>query len=932
MSHDLAEVKRNADIVSIVERYVALRKEGNEYLGLCPFHTEDTPSFKVNHKKQIYKCFGCGEGGDVVDFVVKVENCNVPKALEFIVTGQASGTFEKKAAPQKPVKNWRQLLPGEDAPRPNFKHYRHGIPVKYWEYRTQDGTPIGYACRFDLQDGQKEVLPLVYATDGAKTEWRWKGFEAPRPVLNQDILAMHGESTVILVEGEKTAEAVQRQFKPDEYVVTTWPGGGNAVALVDWTPLKGRKVIFWPDNDCQGLSAMLHIFHLAGQDLASARFVPLDATLPKGWDGADKRWKKGEVQEFFNSRVVDAIPANLDTVPDYLREKYGNPVQAYRFTQVQSESVYIFGLFDKLEGWQFTKIIEEQEEAPEPVLPALPPPPPASNEPPYFPPFSDDEGGIEDDGNAPFSVLGFEKVDTGKVAYCFFDRKKKVMIRKSVESLNKSAMLEIADLSYWENHFPKQGRRGGIDEDLAKNWIIREASKKGLFSGRSIRGRGAWMDSKRVVLHAGTHLIVNGKTTELSKIESRYMYEISDPLEINVENPISKHQASKLIDLLKVLPWERELNPLLLAGWCVVAPMCGALRWRPHIWITGGAGTGKSWIMRNVVRELLGQTALAVQGETSEAGLRQTLGMDALPVVFDEAEPTDPDANKRIQQVIALMRSASTNDSGDILKGTAGHAAKSFKIRSCFAMASISVPVDKQSDRSRVTILGLSNRHKTTLEELNKMRLEIINEEFVRGFHARTINMLPTILENAAIFAAAAASVLGEQRVGDQIGAMLAGAFSLTSDRVISLEEAIEWIQKHNWDEEQAAQERDEVNLLSHLMQQAVRVDTGVAVCDRTIGELVAIAHKSMDDPSGDVTADVADQKLRRIGFKIDGDALVISNSADAIKRMLRETPWSRNHNKVLMRLEGAQAMESTRFGPGLQSRAVMIPVNKHVL
>lgn len=929
MSHDLVEVKRTSDIVSVVQRYISLRKEGNEYIGLCPFHTEDTPSLKVNPKKQIFKCFGCGEGGDIVDFVCKIENCNVPNALERIVTGQDVGTFQKRE-PRAPQKEWRQLLPGEDAPQPSFNHYRHGRPSQIWEYRTPDGLPIGYACRFDTPDG-KEVLPLIYATDGKITEWRWKGFQSPRPIFGQDLLHLHQDATVILVEGEKTAQSVQSQFNPEEYVVTTWPGGGNAVGLVDWYPLVGRKVIYWPDNDCQGLSAMLHIHNLIGTELESSKFIPLDATREKGWDGADQKWQPGEILEFFASRIVDSIPTNLTALPDYLREKYGKPVQAYCFNQVGSESTYIFGLFDKLEGWQFTKLLEEEPRKPQPAPEYNEPPaPPSLPEPPPFPPFGDDDFGAHfpSDPNDPFIVLGFEKIDTGKIAYCFFDKKKKVMIRKTVESLSKSAMLELAPLNWWENKFPR--KRSGIDEDSAKDWIIREASARGLFSGRSIRGRGAWMDASRVVLHAGTHLIVNGEYTQLSKIKSSYMYEISDPLDISTKDPLKSTEANRIMELFTVLPWERDLNAYLLAGWCVVAPMCGALRWRPHIWITGGAGTGKSWIMKNVVRDLLGNTALAVQGETSEAGLRQTLGMDALPVVFDEAEPTDPDANKRIQQVIALMRSSSTNDSGDILKGTAGHAAKAFKIRSCFAMASISVPVDKQSDRSRVTILSLTKKHKISLAELNQKRFEIITEDFVHRLHARTITLLPVILDNASVFAAAAASVLGEQRIGDQIGAMLAGAYSLFSSKRITLEKAIEWIKNHNWDEEQDNNQRDELQLLAHMMQQPVKVEGDLGTVERTIGELVAIAHLSMDDDA--VKSITADSKLRRMGFKVDGDALVISNSADQIRRMLRDTPWSKNHNKVLIRIEGSVAMDSTRFSPGIQTRAVSVPLNGNVL
>ena len=80
---DLIEQVRSAnDIVDVVGSYVSLKKKGNNYWGLCPFHTEKTPSFSVNAGKQLYKCFGCGEGGNVFSFVMKYENLTFPEAVK----------------------------------------------------------------------------------------------------------------------------------------------------------------------------------------------------------------------------------------------------------------------------------------------------------------------------------------------------------------------------------------------------------------------------------------------------------------------------------------------------------------------------------------------------------------------------------------------------------------------------------------------------------------------------------------------------------------------------------------------------------------------------------------------------------------------------------------------------------------------------------
>ena len=78
----IQEILETADIVEHVSGHVALKKAGSNYRGLCPFHNEKTPSFNVNPSKRIFKCFGCGEGGDVIQFKMKIENKNFPTVVK----------------------------------------------------------------------------------------------------------------------------------------------------------------------------------------------------------------------------------------------------------------------------------------------------------------------------------------------------------------------------------------------------------------------------------------------------------------------------------------------------------------------------------------------------------------------------------------------------------------------------------------------------------------------------------------------------------------------------------------------------------------------------------------------------------------------------------------------------------------------------------
>ena len=78
------ELVARSDIADVVGEYVSLTAKGANMWGLCPFHTEKTPSFSVSRDRQIYKCFGCGKGGGVINFVMEMEHLSYPDAIRHL--------------------------------------------------------------------------------------------------------------------------------------------------------------------------------------------------------------------------------------------------------------------------------------------------------------------------------------------------------------------------------------------------------------------------------------------------------------------------------------------------------------------------------------------------------------------------------------------------------------------------------------------------------------------------------------------------------------------------------------------------------------------------------------------------------------------------------------------------------------------------------
>ncbi len=99
------EILENSDIVAIIGDYVDLKKSGNSYKGLCPFHNEKTPSFTVDDRKQLFHCFGCGEGGDVVSFIMHKEGLSYIDSMKYLAKKAGIKLDDTKSSKENKILN-----------------------------------------------------------------------------------------------------------------------------------------------------------------------------------------------------------------------------------------------------------------------------------------------------------------------------------------------------------------------------------------------------------------------------------------------------------------------------------------------------------------------------------------------------------------------------------------------------------------------------------------------------------------------------------------------------------------------------------------------------------------------------------------------------------------------------------------------------------
>ncbi|MGQ9508901.1 MAG: DNA primase [Thermodesulfobacteriota bacterium] len=186
----ISEIRERASILEVVSDYVNLKKAGKNYRGLCPFHSEKTPSFMVNEEKQIFHCFGCGEGGDVFTFLMKIGPFTFPQAVEelakrygvnltrrevskahkedlekrellFQINKIASEYYHQILTQKKEGEKGRKYLAQRGITPEIIENYRIGYAIEGWNglvnYLWQKKISLEQACQLGLILARKKV-------------------------------------------------------------------------------------------------------------------------------------------------------------------------------------------------------------------------------------------------------------------------------------------------------------------------------------------------------------------------------------------------------------------------------------------------------------------------------------------------------------------------------------------------------------------------------------------------------------------------------------------------------------------------------------------------------------------------------------------------------------------------------------------------------
>ncbi len=523
------------------------------------------------------------------------------------------------------------------------------------------------------------------------------------------------------------------------------------------------------------------------------------------------------------------------------------------------------------------------------------------------------------------------------------------------------------DTSWLWKRCPKRNADGVIKDWNAK-WaaevLMKAASEAGFFDPARVRGPGAWRLGGALALHLGDELLL--PRAALRGAEEYYdpvpatcpeghvriragtqidgvIYPSDKPEPRFADTPTDAAEVQALLDFLGTWRWALPPEaPRLLLGWLGGALVAGALEWRPHVWVCGSHGTGKS-TLEKLIGDILGPAAKRFSNPT-EAGVRQALGGAARPVLLDEMDSNaDPG---QAQRVVALAKLASTEHQSPVVRGSAEGRASAWFIRACIYLTSILHVSLKPEHAARITVIELMDPPQAADEREADAARKRVSQGVERfgalgpGLRARMAAGWPRFLVNLEVYKDALAAHGRTLRQAEQLGTLLAAAETLLSDDAVDPAAAREMVDAVALDDLTGhADDGDHFQCLDHLLAWTLDVafhEPGGGRAQMAIAEIAAGARPEY--PEGDGA-----RVLRRTGIALkraeaaDGVApelvgaacLVIANRHPGLDRIFAATRWSDGRwAQSLGRLPSAFRGPPVRFA-GRKARGVWLPTVK---
>ena len=564
----------------------------------------------------------------------------------------------------------------------------------------------------------------------------------------------------------------------------------------------------------------------------------------------------------------------------------------------------------------------------------------------------EDEEGFEEPGpepwvhKAPFRPLGYRRgTSFDKDLHMFLTADGQVVSFTLGQLGNPNnlfllSMLEVPFPQWWQEHFPGRTQDSVAWRKAAVS-LARECRRRHRVDPRRVRETGCWRDDDgNVVVHFGDRLLPPGATGRFVPPQKypggSYVYPKSFYL---VDRPkghlMDAEEARQLLAAFEGLAWDDEISGALLAGWVALAPLCGALEWRPQLLVTGAVGTGRGTLVSEVVPGLLANLYCSIDNAAEARKHPQEV---ALPLVWDWYGEMDKDACRDLEVLLALARKAALPRAGDI----PGDVSPSMFLLSIESPPwPLYEPAGKCLHRLHLRAPALLASKGARYQGLARMRwlsqrvdLATGNRLFARTLQWFRSGMFDRLLE---VTSAVADELLPTNPKSAGYGILAAGAWMLKRDVIPSQSEVAAWFRTRGVSSSDADIVKDGHRVLANLLRGEAAVSHGVsATLDFGVKRLIDIVVAGKPLP-GQVLSQIplrqlnntekARKALMHLGLRVEDEALLIANRSDWISEQLRDTPWSEDWAQALGAIPRAHAGPVRHVNRDRKSRTTVIPL-----
>jgi putative DNA primase/helicase len=270
-------------------------------------------SCKVNTDTGKWADFATGQAGsDLISLWAEINGKTQGEAYKEMALAVGFSAPEKKTPLKVVPKSSDIVAPPASHTTPPMVHHIHGKPSMFWAYPDQYGKPIFYIARYDFHNakGEHEKSFSPWSWSESKKMFIQKGWPEPRPLYGLDELRNKPDLPVMITEGELSCESA-RELVQNYYVVVTWPNGSKAWSKADWSPLKGKDILIWPDADETGRKAGAGIGEMLSAQAKSVKIIDVSDITKEGWDAADalkESWDWDTLKVWAKPRVKAILP------------------------------------------------------------------------------------------------------------------------------------------------------------------------------------------------------------------------------------------------------------------------------------------------------------------------------------------------------------------------------------------------------------------------------------------------------------------------------------------------------------------------------------------------------------------------------------------------------------------------------------------------